>query len=126
MGASFQGHEDSVSSVAFSPDGQMIVTVSYDYTVRLWDLQGTPLSQPLKGHQDLISAVAFSPDSQMIISGSFDKTLRLWRASWKSWLKVCCDRLRYHPVFKNPQTKIEKQACETCRKYVWSKEDTSV
>ncbi len=29
--------------------------------------------------------------------------------------------LRYHPAFKNPQTEVEKQAREICRKYVWDK-----
>ncbi|MEH1915894.1 hypothetical protein [Nostoc sp.] len=36
-------------------------------------------------------------------------------------IRVCCDRLRYHPIFTNPQTEEAKAACEVCRKYVWSK-----
>ncbi|MEG4595347.1 caspase family protein [Microcoleus sp. F8_C2] len=121
-----EGHEASVTSVAFSPDGKMIVSVSNDRTVRLWDLKGNPIGEPLRGHDIWINSVAFSSDGQIIVSGSDDKTVRLWRGGWRAWLQVCCDRLRYHPVFKNPQTEIERQACETCRKYIWSKEDTSV
>ncbi|MGK7877415.1 MAG: AAA family ATPase [Xenococcaceae cyanobacterium] len=117
----FQGHTDSVNSVAFSPDGQMIVSGSLDRTVRLWDIQGNPICLPFQGHTDSVNSVAFSPDGQMIVSGSTDKTVRLWRGSWQAWLKVGCERLHYHPVFKNPETDVQKQACSTCAKYVWKK-----
>ncbi|MBD2186113.1 hypothetical protein H6S82_05150 [Planktothrix sp. FACHB-1355] len=80
-----------------------------------------------------MTSVAVSPDSQYIVSGCSDRSVRLLRSQWKTLLDVCCDRLRYHPVFTNSesiedieQRKIAIAACETCRKYVWSKEDISV
>jgi hypothetical protein len=35
----FQGHQDAVTSVSFSPDGQTIATASYDNTARLWPVR---------------------------------------------------------------------------------------
>ena len=32
-----RGHSDSLSSVAFSADGQWVMSGSYDKTIRLWD-----------------------------------------------------------------------------------------
>jgi WD40 repeat protein len=129
----FRGHKEPVISVAFSPNGEYVVSGSYDKTVRLWDLEGKLVGQPFQGHQDWVNSVTFSPDGHYIVSGSKDGKIRLWRGSWQLWLQVCCDRLHYHPVFKNPeaieepeQRQIAIAACETCRKYVWSKEDTSV
>ena len=92
--------------------------------MRLWDIQGNPIGQPFRGHEYAVHSVAISSDGKLIVSGSHDKTVRLWRGGWQVWLQVCCDRLRYHPVFKNPQTDVEKQACETCQKYVWSQEES--
>ena len=56
----------------------MIVSGSTDNTVRLWDIQGNPIGQPLRGHEGFVSSVAISPDGKMIVSGSWDKTVRLW------------------------------------------------
>jgi WD40 repeat protein len=76
------GHEKEVLSVAFSPDGQKIVSGSRDNTLRLWDASnGEQIGQPLTGHVDAVYSVAFSPDGKWIISGGDDKTLRLWDIS---------------------------------------------
>ena len=77
-GKSLKGHQAGVLSVAFSPDGQTIVSGSDDRTVRLWDLEGTPIGKPFKGHEKWVSSVAFSSDGKTIVSGSGDRTVRLW------------------------------------------------
>ncbi|EDQ98653.1 uncharacterized protein LACBIDRAFT_298368 [Laccaria bicolor S238N-H82] len=75
------GHDDYVTSVAFSPDGRHIVSGSDDKTVRVWDAQtGQSVMDPLKGHDDYVTSVAFSPDGRHIVSGSEDKTVRVWDA----------------------------------------------
>ncbi|MEH2338585.1 nSTAND1 domain-containing NTPase [Nostoc sp.] len=73
----FQGHQDWVRSVSFSPDGKTIATASDDKIARLWNLQGQ-LLQKLKGHQGTVYSVSFSPDGKTIATASSDKTARLW------------------------------------------------
>lgn len=70
-------HQDTVRSLSFSPDGQLIATGSSDDTVKLWHADGT-FFKSLKGHTDAVTSVEFSADSQMIISGSLDGTVNYW------------------------------------------------
>ena len=83
-----EGHSKSVASVAFSPDGQRIVSGSHDNTIKLWDAQTGSELRTLEGHSDLLGPVAFSPDSQRIVSGSLDSTIKLWDAQTGSELRT--------------------------------------
>ncbi|MEL6231133.1 MAG: hypothetical protein AAFR24_14575 [Cyanobacteria bacterium J06627_3] len=78
IGSPFEGHEDTVYDIAFSPDGQYIVSGGSDRTIRLWDLQGSQIRPAFQRHGDEVIGVAFSPDGQRIVSGSLDGTVRLW------------------------------------------------
>jgi WD40 repeat protein/energy-coupling factor transporter ATP-binding protein EcfA2 len=123
IGQPFYEHETYVTSVVFSRDGQSIVSGGGDGTVRLWNLQGNPIGQPFEIYKSEVTAVAFSSDGGILVSGSLNGTIYLWRGGgWPNWLQVCCERLRYHPVFKNPQTDLEKQACLACQKHHWNQE----
>ena len=73
------GHDSYVTSVAFSPDGQRIVSGSADKAVKIWDANSGEELQTLTGHY--VISVAFSPDGQRIVSGSIDGTLKIWDVS---------------------------------------------
>ncbi|WP_017715016.1 WD40 repeat domain-containing protein [Kamptonema formosum] len=73
-----QGHQNWVTEVSTSPDGQTIATASADGTVRLWRRDGTPLLT-FREHAQWVNSVAFSPTGTVLASGSWDKTVKLWQ-----------------------------------------------
>ncbi|PAV18322.1 WD40 domain containing protein [Pyrrhoderma noxium] len=74
-----EGHNGTVLSVAFSPDGSRIASGSGDETVRIWDSKsGNFIAGPFREHSNWILSVAFSPDGTRIASGSADKTVLIW------------------------------------------------
>ena len=76
--ATLEGHTDLVWSVAFSPNGKMLASASWDQSVRLWNVNTGRLLHTLTGHTNEIMSVAFSPDGNTLASGSWDGTIRLW------------------------------------------------
>ena len=73
-----QGNGDSINSVAFSPDGQLIATALDDGTAKLWNPQTGQILHTLQAHTATVNSVAFSPDGSMIATGSSDRTAKIW------------------------------------------------
>jgi WD40 repeat protein len=72
-----RGHGGAVRKVAFSPDGQRVVTASADKTARVWSTEGKLLAT-LQAHSQEVLAVAFSPDGQRVVTASMDGTAWVW------------------------------------------------
>jgi WD40 repeat protein len=70
-------HQGWVRSVEFSPDGQHILTASFDKTAILWDRQGRQIHK-LAEHSDVLFSASFSPDGKLLVTTSQDGTARLW------------------------------------------------
>jgi WD40 repeat protein len=73
-----QGHRDCIYSVAWSPDGKLIASGSYDKMVKLWDVASGQELRNLQDHIDAVFAVAFSPNGKRLASGSQDRTVKIW------------------------------------------------
>ncbi|HSN86257.1 MAG TPA: TIR-like protein FxsC, partial [Thermoanaerobaculia bacterium] len=74
----FQGHQDIVWSVAFSPDGRTLVSGGRDAVIRLWDLTTGVESRCLKVSGGTVRSVIFHPDGRKILSLSGDGKASLW------------------------------------------------
>jgi len=73
------GHIHFVRSVAFSPDGQILASGSWDQTIKVWNLSTSQELNTLKGHTDAVLNVSLSANGQTLVSGSKDQTIKVWR-----------------------------------------------
>jgi WD40 repeat protein len=76
-----KGHQNAVYSVAFSPNGALIATGSFDQSVKLWDAKSGKEVRAFSGaagHQNLVLNVAFSPNGESLTSCGSDNTARIW------------------------------------------------
>jgi len=72
------GHIEAITSIAFSPNNQLVASSSRDGTVRLWKTENGMEVQRFSGHQAPSFAVAFSPDGKSIASGGADRRILVW------------------------------------------------
>jgi hypothetical protein len=100
----FDGHAESVSSVAFSPDGHQVLTGSYDDTAKLWDLSGRELTT-FAGHDENVISVVFSPDGKQVLTGSGDNTAKLWDLSGRELMTFAGHALPVISVAFSPDGK---------------------
>jgi WD40 repeat protein len=79
IGQPLSGHQDTVSRVAFSPDGQRLVSMSLD-SLRLWDTRTwQPVGKPHFG-PNIFGSLAVSPAGGFFVTGGA-KSLQRWDMS---------------------------------------------
>ncbi|MBA0615934.1 hypothetical protein Godav_016038 [Gossypium davidsonii] len=82
------GHTDSVSSLAFSHDGQLLASGGFDGLVKVWDTSGN-LKSTLEGPGGGIEQwIRWHPKGHLILAGSEDCTVWMWNADNGSCLNV--------------------------------------
>lgn len=100
-------HKGYVYGVAFSPDGEYLVSVGADKRIQLYDGKtGEPTKDIGEGvHTGSIFGVSWSPDSKQFVTCSADQTVRIWdvasgenTTSWRFPEPDCGVSIRDHQV----------------------------
>ncbi|KIJ10982.1 hypothetical protein PAXINDRAFT_164197 [Paxillus involutus ATCC 200175] len=81
----YSSHAMAVRSLAWSYDGQLLLTASDDKRLILHDVRSTPSGKPgsgavatLTGHSSWVLSTDISPDGRLAVSGSADKSIKVW------------------------------------------------
>lgn len=73
-----QGHSTNVNFIAYSPDGQFVVTGGDDGKWKLWNTLSGFCTVTFHEHTSAIFGVLFSRNCKFIVSSSYDGTVRAY------------------------------------------------
>lgn len=77
--ADMVGHGGPIRALAISPDGDSLLSGSFDTAVIRWSLKTDTAEQVLRYHADGVNAVVFLKDGRMITAGA-DARIAVWTA----------------------------------------------
>ena len=72
------GHPGRICQVAFTPEGQTLASVSWDETVRLWDVDTGHERAAFDWHIGAVHCLAFAPDGMTAAAGGSDHSILVW------------------------------------------------
>lgn len=73
-----QGHSNEMNCVAYSPDGQYIVTGGDDAKVKVWNVNNGFCFVTFSEHTSAVTAIEFSSNKKFVVSASLDGTVRAY------------------------------------------------
>jgi WD40 repeat protein/predicted Ser/Thr protein kinase len=71
-------HPNDVWALAFTPDGERLVSASFDTTARQHNLDGRGAPQAFVGHRLALLSAAIDPTGRWLATGAWDGDVRIW------------------------------------------------
>jgi WD40 repeat protein len=119
----FVGHEDNVTSAAFSSDGKFVLTGSWDKTVRIWEVATGIERKLISDNLAFINAVAISKDGRFVFGGSGDGSCFKWdRLSGEPLDTFKIDNEKINALAISPNGKFLLTGNEAGLAYLWDLE----
>ncbi|KAJ7273244.1 WD40-repeat-containing domain protein [Mycena rebaudengoi] len=83
----YRGHTGPVTSLTFcdkdtsSHDESILITGSWDKTIKLWNTETKSLISSTDAHSDFVKCLFVFPSLRLLVSGGSDKNIRFWDLS---------------------------------------------
>ena len=91
VGLPMFGHSNTVSAMAFSPDGGLLASGGMESIVRLWDsATGQPVGLPFLGPSQGVRSLAFSPDGTQLVAVDGGGIIYVVDMVMKDWESLVC------------------------------------
>lgn len=74
----FRPHVSPVSAVEITRTKDLLITASWDKTIKVWKTNDFSLEVTFRKHKDVIRAIALSPCNKILASGGRDKVIKIW------------------------------------------------
>ena len=68
----------SVTTIAFSPDTNLIAMGLDNGEVQIWDVATADLGDILENHTEAVTVMAFTPNGKTLVTGAMDGLVNLW------------------------------------------------
>lgn len=81
-----EAHSESLSSIDFSPDGNRIVSASFDGKIKIWDWMKSQtiltknVGKVRGAYAPVVNSSKFSNDGKFVVTASHDHLIRIWNA----------------------------------------------
>ena len=94
----FQGHTHGLTKCSFSADSRLLVSTSFDKTVKVWRVADGTCLATMEGHTKRVGTATLSRDGTTIASVSDDGTAKLWDVADLHLRECVAPRLRDLPT----------------------------
>lgn len=114
-------HEFAVRSVAFSGDGQFLLSGSQDKTAgaKIWRADRTGPRLRLSGHRDWVRRAAWGPGDTLVVTASIDSTARTWDARTRTQRHILRSRGVVSDAVFTHDGRYVLTVSEDSTRYIW-------
>lgn len=117
----WQAHLSDMTAIALSPDGRTLASVSFDATVKLWNVERGTLLWASK-QPGAINAVAFAPGGLLLASGGNDGRVHVWNAQSGTEVQTFADQsAMISSLAWSPDARLLASGCADGSIWLWDR-----
>ena len=94
-----EGHTNTVTSLSFAPNGEILASGSNDKSVRFWDTETGKLIRVLDDHNDEVKSIAFFPNGRILASVTWNGFIRIWNVQTGELIQMFEHKVPYRTPY---------------------------